>query len=230
MRIAIPLEFDHLFIFTPPGAPAAEQLLALGLLEGTANTHPGQGTTNRRIFFHNVMLEFLWVENEAEVRSPPIQPTRLWERSRHQDTGYSPFGLGFRPAAGQAVTADDLPFETWAYRPPYLPPHLQIDVARIEAYPGEPFIFHMPLSRRPDAAPPDRRQPLDHPLGMRLMTQLTLSLPNTAKKSTAVEAIETLGLVAFVEGQEPLAEMTFDHAAQGQTADFRPALPLLWRW
>lgn len=224
------LEFDHLFIFTPAEAPAADQLLALGLLEGTQNRHPGQGTINRRIFFHNVMLEFLWVENEAEVRSPPIRPTRLWERSRSQETGYVPFGLAFRPTAGVAEPPGPLPFETWAFRPPYLPPDLQIDVARNDAYPGEPLIFTIPFGQRPDATPPDRRQPLDHPLGLKEMTGLTLTLPPAPSRSTAVVALEQLGLVSFMEGDDPLATMAFDGEQQGQSADFRPALPLILRW
>ncbi|AFY78420.1 MAG: hypothetical protein IGR93_19055 [Hydrococcus sp. C42_A2020_068] len=54
-------ELDHLFICTAIGAPEADRLLSFGLTEGTPNIHPGQGTANRRFFFHNVMLELLWV-------------------------------------------------------------------------------------------------------------------------------------------------------------------------
>jgi hypothetical protein len=74
------VELDHIFICTEVGAPEADQLVAFGLAEGTSNVHPGQGTTNRRFFFHNAMLELLWVREEQEARSPPITPARLWER------------------------------------------------------------------------------------------------------------------------------------------------------
>jgi hypothetical protein len=47
---------DHLFICTSSGAPEAERLAEFGLIEGTPNCHPGQGTANRRFFFHNAML------------------------------------------------------------------------------------------------------------------------------------------------------------------------------
>ena len=124
------LEFDHFFVFTSVNAPEADQVLELGLLEGSSNIHPGQGTANRRIFFHNAMLEFLWVHNDEEVRSELIAPTRLWERSRFQQSGYSPFGLAFRSTTLPDLTSPQLPFETWPFRPPYLPDHLQIDVAR----------------------------------------------------------------------------------------------------
>jgi hypothetical protein len=73
-------ELDHCFIWTEVGAPEADLLIEFGLTEGQPNTHPGQGTANRRFFFENVMLELLWVHNKTEAQSNPIQETRLWER------------------------------------------------------------------------------------------------------------------------------------------------------
>jgi Glyoxalase-like domain len=73
-------ELDHLFICTDIGASEADKLVSFGFVEGRSNTHPGQGTANRCFFFHNAMLEFLWVHNPAEAKSTPIQRTRLWER------------------------------------------------------------------------------------------------------------------------------------------------------
>jgi hypothetical protein len=40
-------EFDHLFICTDIGACEADRLVSFGLVEGTSNTHPGQGTASR---------------------------------------------------------------------------------------------------------------------------------------------------------------------------------------
>ena len=54
-------------------------------MEGASNSHPGQGTTNRRFFFRNAMLALLWIYDAEEAKSEPIRPTRLWERwSNHQ--------------------------------------------------------------------------------------------------------------------------------------------------
>src|SRR3989442_13351236 len=112
------LEFDHLFICTRVDAPEVDPLLKLGWTEGQGNLHPGQGTSNRRVFFHNTYLEFLWVHDEQEARGPSVKPLGLWERWQYQQTGYSPFGLVLRPAQ-PLVEPVTLPFETWAYRPPY---------------------------------------------------------------------------------------------------------------
>lgn len=219
------IEFDHLFICTALNAPEIEPLLALGLREGQPNRHPGQGTTNRRIFFHNAFLEFLWVHDKAEACSEVIQPMGLWERWQYRQTGASPFGVALRSTDPVALA-----FETWAYRPPYLPPSLQIEVAQNSAYLDEPLLFHIPFGGRPDTFSPNRQQPLVHPAGLKTITHLRLSLPQTRPLSPALAAIEEAGVVQFRLGQAPLAEVTFDQAQQGRSADFRPGLPLICRW
>jgi hypothetical protein len=62
-------ELDHVFICTTPGAPEAGLLKACGLTEGPGNVHPGQGGANRRFFFHNAMLELLWVHDPAQAQN-----------------------------------------------------------------------------------------------------------------------------------------------------------------
>ena len=224
-------EVYPLFIFTAVGAPAIDRLAEFGLIEGAPNTHPGQGTACRRIFFHNGMLEFLWVRDAQEVQRDLIAPTRLWERFQYQQTGYSPFGICFRSmgSAGQPNRVE-LPFETWTYRPPYLPDTLQIDVAKNETYPQEPMLFFIPFGGRPDRYPVERQQPLAHPIGFREITGLRIGLPMKAPKSTAVQAIEQDEFISSVNNGEHLAEVTFDQANAGRSVDFRPALPLVFRW
>ena len=74
------VELDHVFVCTAPGAREADVLLRLGLLEGPANQHSGQGTANRRFAFRNAMLEFLWVRDETDVQAEQTRRTLLWER------------------------------------------------------------------------------------------------------------------------------------------------------
>lgn len=73
------IELDHVFVCVAAGAPEGNRLTTFGLIEGTPNSHPGQGTANRRFFFRNAMLELLYVHDEREARSPLVAPTRLWE-------------------------------------------------------------------------------------------------------------------------------------------------------
>jgi hypothetical protein len=60
-------ELDHLFIRVEVNAREAEHLVEFGLNEGAPNVHSGQGTANRRFFFHNVMLELLWVHDQSRL-------------------------------------------------------------------------------------------------------------------------------------------------------------------
>ncbi len=222
------IELDHVFVCTEVGAPEADQLVAFGLAEGTSNTHPGQGTTNRRFFFHNAFLELLWVHDEREVRGPAIAPARLWERWRYRSSGYSPFGVCLRQSARRVPAERALPFATWEYRPPYLPPGSRIDVATGTAA-SEPFLFSTPYGGRPDAFPAEHRQPLVHPTGVVEITGLRITLPTDKPMSGAARALHRAGIASFDMGSEHLVEIEFDRGSQGQSADFRPALPLRLR-
>lgn len=220
------IELDHAFVLTAPGAPVADRLVALGLVEGSPNTHPGMGTANRRFFFTNKMLELLFVVDEAETRSEPIVPARIWERSRSRETGASPFGLCLRRTAG---AGEPLPFETWSFRPPFVGPNRDLPAA-VGTAPEEPFVFVTSSAIPPSDYPPDRRQPIDHPAGLRSVTDVRVTVRGVTNFSEPPRALERLGIAAFQPGPEHLLELTFDQAAQGRSADLRPELPVVLRW
>jgi hypothetical protein len=224
------LELDHLFIFTSVAAPEVELLLRFGLTEGEPNTHPGQGTACRRFFFHNAYLEFLWVHNEQEATTPWVTQLGFVQRSRYQMTGASPFGLIFRPPSPTRGEPAEVPFETWELHPPYLPEPLKFDVAVNSTKTTEPLLFHISFGRRSDDYPAQRRQPLNHDAGFKEITALRITLPGSQSFSQALQATERVGLASFGSGPSHLAEVTFDAHRQGRLKDFRPELPLLFRW
>ena len=76
----MPIALDHAFIMCSIGAPEGDALIQRGLVEGSRNVHPGQGTANRRFFFENFMLELVWVDKPDEAQSEQTRRTRLWER------------------------------------------------------------------------------------------------------------------------------------------------------
>jgi len=73
----VTVELDYVFVCTALDAPEADLLVAFGLAEGPPNTHPGQGTANRRFYFRNALLELGWARDEREARSPLVAPTRV---------------------------------------------------------------------------------------------------------------------------------------------------------
>src|SRR4051794_35874518 len=117
------LELDHVFIMVDVGGPEANRLAEFGLTEGAPNTHPGQGTACRRFFFQNAYLELLWVDDPIAAQAEAIGPTHLWTRWSRQETGACRFGLIFRP---EEAGAREVPFQSWEYRAPYLPPALSL--------------------------------------------------------------------------------------------------------
>src|SRR5438067_7512672 len=108
------MQLDHVFIRAAHGAPEAALLRDVGLLEGSGNRHPGQGTANRRFFFDNAFIELLWIDDARDAASDATRRTRLHERLDPAG-GASPFGICFRPGLGQKA----VPFPAWAYMPAY---------------------------------------------------------------------------------------------------------------
>ncbi|SFU52855.1 VOC family protein [Pseudoduganella namucuonensis] len=218
------MKVDHVFIRAGVGAPEADLLRVFGLSEGTGNRHPGQGTANRRFFFRNAFIELLWIADEREIVSESTRPTGLHERLSGT-RGVSPFGICFRPSGSETPA----PFPAWAYRPAYLPAGMSIDIGR-DVPPSEPMWFFLSNGAPPVEAPPERRQALEHAAGLREITSLTVTMPGAEGGSAAALAAVESGAVSIREGGRHLIEIGFDHEVRGLAHDFRPALPLLFRY
>ena len=141
------LDLDHVFILCAAGAPEARALTDLGLIEGSSNRHPGQGTACRRFFFDSWYLELLWVEDAQEAQREPARRVGLWERWTGRASGGCPFGVILRPGPG-APDSPPPPFPAWSYQPVYFPAGLSIDVSS-DASPTEPLFFWLPFQRNP---------------------------------------------------------------------------------
>ncbi len=219
-------EFDHLFIFTDIGAPAAQQLIDFGLTEGSSRTHSGQGTANRCFFFHNAMLEFLWVHNPIEAQYEVIQRTRLWERWENRDR-ICPFGICLRPVTDSQEPAA---FAHWDYHPPYLSETLSIAIATNSEVLTEPMLFQIPFGERPNQLPPAKSQPLDHPIGFREITRVEIITPVATTPSPELQTFLDNNHFKIRNGLNYCVELGFEDERQGEQIDFQPRLPLIMCW
>lgn len=211
-------ELDHIFILSDEGAPAADKLVGAGIKEGSSNVHTGQGTTNRRFYFDNAMIEFLWVHDADEANSDLTRPTHLLPRWQGRLDTASPFGICFRPGDSNGIPA---PFPTWNYKPQYLPKGQSIPVSQSVEQIKEPFLFYVPWVKTDDVS-------IRHQAGMKQITAVTLTHPYPDLTSPAMDAIRHL--VTIQIGETHRLTVTFDDQQQGKILDFQPDLPLIFRY
>jgi len=213
MRVAL----DHVFICCEEGAPEAEALRKLGLVEGSGNRHAGQGTANRRFFFSNAYLELLWVDDATEARSPESKVTRLWDRWSQRKLGVCPFGVLFR------TEEKTLPFDTWSYEPRYMASGDSIEFAR-EVPLTEPELGFLKI-KKPRAS---LKEPTDHSLPIRAVSQVTVRLPSSAALSKPALSVRDQGLITYAQGEAYELELAF-FSDSPVTLRLAPAIPLALR-
>lgn len=194
-----------------------------GLVEGSPNTHPGQGTTNRRFYFHNMMLELLWIEDLEEVQSPRTKPMRLYERCLPTAEKVCPFGIAFRPTE----KGESAPFQAWDYHPAYLPDFLKIEVA--EGTPlSEPMYFYLSFASRQHRV--GKREPMEHNPPLREVTSVSVHVNVQDGLSITGYMLNERGHVNIIRAGQNLLVIEFDKGELNQSKDFRPHLPLIFKW
>lgn len=220
------ISLDHVFVCTAVNAPEAEALLAFGLVEGSSNVHPGQGTANRRFFFEGGFIELLWVANPLEALSELTAPTRLWDRwagcvSNQVSNQISPFGICFSATGEVALPA---PFESWAYHPRYLPADKSIWFAKNMPL-REPELFYLSW---PNPQLSSASQPKQHKAPLQRMLSVSVGMPNVDNLSAAAQQAVNAGLLNF--HTSAAHELVIDFQAnEAVTLDFRPSLGLVLR-
>ncbi len=211
------MRLDHFFILTEEFAPEAELLTDLGMVEGSSNTHPGQGTANRRFFFSNTALELLYVCDAREAHDGPGQG--LWLPERASSHNASPFGLVLRCDADNETP----PFSGWRYQPAYFDTGTSFLVAENSDCLDEPLCICMP-----EDPPPASPQATSEPPFVKV-TELLLHVP-VNRPSSVLEAISQVEGIRIQEDSPHLLEIVFGHEAEGELRDLRPRLPLIVRW
>lgn len=212
------LKLDHVFILVEPGAKAADRLLEHGFQEGPSNTHPGQGTANRRFYFTNGMLEFIWVQDADEARTGPGRNLHFAERAA--DANASPFGIILVP--GEDSVSPDRPFPGWHYQPDYFAPPMGFHVGANSQNLAEPLCFYFPFH---DPGGP-RPQPTRNP---QTISEIVISTPSADTEGVLALASQTDRLSMRL-GQEHHMEIRLDQDDAERTEDFRPVMPLILRW
>ncbi len=246
------MEIDHFFIGMPSAAAAdvaARQLKHAGFTEGSGRSHPKQGSTNRRYFFHNAMVELLWIHNPDEAQLLHNRALGLIERCR--SSGLNRFGVCFRPsvekpgAVGLHEVASRLQtdvntvppspsFSSTDFHPHYLPESLCIDLATDSVTTPyrslEPLWFHLSFASAQHTLKDS--EPLQHDNGCTTLTGCTLASPQLPLLSSTAQDLRTAGLLSFADtvGDHAVLELEFDHGRGSRCLQFDEVLPLTVRY
>ena len=212
------MNLDHVFILVEPGANVANQLVEHGFREGPSNTHPGQGTANRRFYFANAMLEFIWVQDADEAKNGPGRNLLFPERA--EDAAASPFGIICVP--GKDNASPDMPFPGWHYQPAYFPPPKGFHVGANSHNTAEPLCFYFPFHNPGVPKPQPNRNP-------QTVSEVIISTSSTDTEGVLKLASQADRLSMQV-GKEHLMEIMLDGHKLGRTEDYRPEMPLILRW
>ncbi len=211
------LQLDHIFVLASPDAPEADSLLELGLVEGAAKQHKGQGTSNRLFFLANTTLEFLYIQNLAEAMNGAGKNLKLVERAI--DTNASPVGLVTR-WFGDEPTPD---YPYWEYHPEYFPDPMCFYVGKNSDNFEEPLCICMPTALPLPSSPPNPSN------SDWFLSEAEISIP-------AISASETLtrygkcDRISVKLGEEHQLKLVFNKAGRGKTISFAPELPLTIEW
>jgi Glyoxalase-like domain len=222
----MPFELDHVFVCANPDAPEAGRFVELGLTQGPSGVHRGQGTANQCFVFHNAYLELLWVNSEADARSPLTEKTGLFNRWKGRADGTCPFGICLRPT--HSPHSSGPPFAGWDYLPLYVPDSQPIHVGANCDRLTEPMLFFIGSASRPDRW--SRQPALQHRVGIREITHLIWTRPDNAALSPQLQILVDSGCLGVEPGRSHALEIGFDNEAMKQNASLLPHLPVTLKW
>lgn len=208
------LELHHIFILVEPNADIADLLVSIGMVEATPNSHPGQGSANRRFFYSNGALEFLYVRDELEANNGPGSKMQL---PRRASVGNSPFGVIL---SRKDNLNTKIPFEGWEYKPEYFE-SWSFHVGENTLL--EPLCIYMPFVE------PGTLNKKTENSEFKRITQVSIHTPLT-EFSSVVNAVNSADTIQIVKGNQHLMEIVFDNHQKHEKRDFRPELPLIVYW
>lgn len=212
------LQLDHVFILVNPEASEADLLRSLGLHEGTRNTHPGQGTANRRFFFNNCMLELLYVHDAQEAYHGPGRELRFPDRTQSQDA--SPFGIMLRDEDQDETRR---PFEGWTYQPIYLEPSMGFHVGANSINLLEPLCLLSPFTKSAPGSSAAKPEVFHSISKVEIFT-------TASPLSDILEVANSVDRLYVRSSREHRMEITFDDHKSSSSRDLRPDLPLVFHW
>ncbi len=209
------LKLDRIFIITDAMAKLGDAFLALGIDEGEVIDHKGQGTSCRRFFFADKVIELWWLRDINECQQSEARELLLAERVGLANA--SPLGLIF---SSNSLSSHQLPFETWCYQlkgaRSLFPFRIGHNVDNI----FEPLCFYTSNSKLNPSKVASTNRPSIHEV------QVTVAVEEF---SDVLENTEFEKGFKFKKGKQHLIEIYANENLdqKNEPIDFRPELPLI---
>lgn len=214
------MQIDHIFVFSKNKGIEADELVKFGFQEGSSRIHQGQGTTNRKFYFENFFLEILWVCNEKEIKSEPLAKTELWERSKFETSGYSPFGLCLK----NTEDTDKIFRRSQVYQPAYFLKGFSIDFISSDKKKELPWLFRLPFRDKQNQSD----EPIDHKNQIKKLTKAIFGLTNPKISEELVSVFQSAD-IDFQMSDELFLTLEFDNCKLGSEHLFKD-FPLLIKY
>jgi len=235
------LDIDHIIIWTKKDAPDTSIFQQKGFtIDNRKMTHTGFGTGGRYIFFYNVYLELLYINDDSEFnnRYKNIMSASRNDWKKNNDC---PFGLGL------SITPYDstqIPFPTKSLQAAWMKPNSSIFIDSSNyTYNHEPMVIIVPpymvhpkfetkedIEKLSNATIRNRYLvSAEHANGIKRLTNLKIFC-DTSNFSSTISALKSLRDCKILKSKKNLMEMTFDNNIQEKTIDFRPALPIIIKY
>jgi hypothetical protein len=222
------LEIDHVLVCTRT-IVQPDTFADLGLICSQQAIHrQHQGTVSQLIFFENIYLELISVEDEMAAEIYAMQfGIDFLARAQWQQTQASPFGFALRQKP-EALEISPLHLRS-------VPAKVNQPVANTTdsfinfaadnwRTQTEPLCFVIPEAISLLSLLDQTRNThsfLSHGAGMQHLTSARVAVASTEKLTDSMAMLSRDGVVEVEQDAEPLLELTFDHRLQRQTLDLR---------
>ena len=202
------MEVNHIFVFSCIQGKEADELVDVGLAEGSNRIHPGQGTRNRKFYFRNFYLEIAWVFDEKQVRNQLVASTGLWERACFQENGFSPFGICFTHTSD----LDKFFKGSVIYEPAYIPDGTFFEIITNHEQPDLPWTCRLPAMKIDFSG-----EPMDHMPGMRNLTKVSFGIKQVNFRNELFSFLKSTAFFDFFVSEKPFMVLEFDNRSLEKT-------------
>ena len=226
------LEINHIFVCLKE-APSKLVEENIGLIcSDKIIRHPQQGTSSQLIFFENVYLELIWIENITMAEIYAIYSSiDFIARSYSPENLYSPFGIALRQKADFVYPKDSY-LSSFNYQPQEQFINFAVDNFAAQT---EPICFMIPESisflNIFNPLLEEHQQLINHPLGIKKITNTHVSMSQKGNLSNPISMLQREGIIEIELNTSPLLELTFDYGIRGKSLDLKSiGIPIILKY